>query len=190
VSIWSEEERTELDYVELKTAIGAAELTVRSPGVCKISGDGIPREWDVRQGFGLAGSTQAFRGLGLAEFEIAIRLWLPEHREQFQLFDAGVEPSLPGQPERVYKIKNPRLALRGIDRCVFLNAPLLRDGEDDSETATYKCRQWRKPLATLSAPTAPGAASAQGSAADEFAARIAARAKVLQDRFQQLFGGP
>lgn len=188
MSIWSPEEQEQLDYVELRTTQGSTPITVRSPGVCKITGDGIPREWDVRQGFGLAGSTQAFRGIGLAEFEVKVRMWAPEHRDLFKVFDAAVEPSPPGQAERVYEIANPRLAARGINKCVFLNAPLLGDDGDGGDTATYKCRQWRKPLATLSSPTAPGAASASGRATDEYEARIAARAEVLQDRFQQLVG--
>lgn len=189
MSIWTPKEQAALDYVELKTKLGKDDLTVRSPGVCKITGDGIPREWDVRNGFGLAGATTVFRGLGLAEFEIAVRIWLPEHRELFQFFDTGVEPSLAGQPERVYQISNPRLAFARISKCVFLNSPILRDDGDDGETAVYKCRQWRPPLATLSSPTAPGASSAAGRAADELETRIAQRTAVLQNRFQQLTGG-
>lgn len=189
MTVWSDQELAQLDYVEISTTVRATPITLRSPGVAKITGDGIPRDWDVRGGFGLAGATQVFRGLGLAEFQVAVRVWETEHRDGFENFDTAIEPSLPGQPERVYQIKHPMLALRGISKCVFLNAPFLVPDDDGSSTASYKCRQWRKPLATLLSPTAPGDASEKGRAADKYEQRAAERAGILDKKFQQLTGG-
>lgn len=190
MSIWSAEELAQLDYVEITTTRAGKPLTVRSPGVCLVEGDGIPREWDVVQGFGLSGATQRFKGIGLAEFTLSIRVWLPEHRSLLKTFAAAVEVSLPGQPERVYQVANPRLAFKGIAQMVFLNDPFPKDEKDQSDLLVYKCRQWRKPLPTLTSPSAPGASSASGRAADEFETRLAQRAEVLQQRFQALTGGP
>lgn len=188
MSIWNTEEQVQLDYVEITTTRGGVPLTVRSPGVCMVEGDGIPREWDVVQGFGLSGATQRFKGIGLAEFTITIRVWLAEHRPLLRVFAAAVEVSLPGQPERVYQIKNPRLAFKGITQMVFLNDPFPKDEKDQSDTLSYKCRQWRKPLPTLTAPSAPGASSAQGHASDEFESRVAAKLAILDQRMQTLTG--
>src|SRR5262245_14948604 len=56
MSIWTAEEQAQLDYVEIETTRAGKPVKVRSPGVCVIDGDGIPREWDVVQGFGLSGA--------------------------------------------------------------------------------------------------------------------------------------
>lgn len=166
MSFWTPEELSRLDFVTVKTTVGGVEISADSPGVCELSGDGIPRNWQTREGFGLVGMTQAFRGLGLAEFQIELRLWETEHRALFTVFDKLIEPSPPGVPERVYKIEHPVLALRGITQCTFLNAPFVKHGTDGAETVIYKCRQWRKPLPTLTTATAPGAGSAEGNAFD------------------------
>ena len=187
-NVWSDSELAQLDYVDLTTTIAGQPVTVRSPGKCEITGDGIPRDWDVRGGFGLAGKTQVFRGLGLAEFQVKITLWDKTHRDAFENFDAAVEPSKPGLPERVYSLSNPRLAMRGISKAVFLNAPFLQDKGNGSEEVTYKLRQWRKPLATLLSTTAPGEGTATGRAADEFESRIADRTAVLTNRLAELTG--
>ena len=169
MSFWTDDERSLLDVV----TIIAAGVPVTSPGICKIGpGKGIPRNWQVREGFGLSGATQAFRGLGLAEFSLTIRMWRVADRAQWTAFDGAIEPSPLGAPEKVYRISNPRLSLRGITQCVFLNAPLVTDNEDGSDTAVYECRQSRKPLPTLTSPTAAGAATPEGAAADAYQARI------------------
>lgn len=189
MSIWSAEELLQLDYIEIRSTQGKTPVTVRSPGVCEVTGDGIPRDWDVRRGFGIAGSTQVFMGIGLAEFSVKIRIWEPVNRDQLTVFAGIIQASPPGQPEKVYEIANPRLALKGITKCVFLNDPFPLDEKDGSDTLTYKCRQWRKPLPMLTAPSTPGAATTPGQAQDEFATRIADRAKVLDGLAGQLFGG-
>lgn len=189
MSIWSAEELEQLDFIEVKTTQRSTPITVRSPGVCEVTGDGIPRNWDVRQGFGLAGSTQVFMGIGLAEFSVKIRVFEPIHRDVLRVFCAAIQASQPGQPERVYEISHPRLAFVGITKCVFLNDPMPLDEKDASDTITYKCRQWRKPLPALTAPTSPGASSAPAQAQDEFAARVADRVQVLDGLAGQLFGG-
>lgn len=168
MSFWTLDELALLDSV----TIISAGVPVTSPGVCTITGDGIPRNWQVREGYGLSGATQAFRGLGLAEFQLELRLWRPEDRTQFTIFDAAIEPSPLGAPEKIYRISNPILSLRGITQCVFLNAPFVKHNDDLSDTVTYKCRQARKPLPTLTSPTAAGAASPEGAAADAYQARI------------------
>jgi hypothetical protein len=188
VSIWSAEEQAQLDYVEIETTRSGKPVKVRSPGVCEVDGDGIPREWDVVQGFGLSGATQRFKGIGLAEFSLTIKVWETAHRTELKAFASAVEVSQPGQPERVYAVKNPRLAFKGIDKMVFLNDPFPKDGKDQSDTLVYKCRQWRKPLPTLTAPSAAGSSSEQGKSADVFEARLAARAAVLENRFKTLTG--
>lgn len=188
MSIWTPEEQDQLDYVEITTTRAGATVTARSPGVCTIEGDGIPRNWDVVNGFGLSGATQRFKGIGLAEFSITIRVWQAAHRPLLKVFAAAVEASLPGQPERVYQIKNPRLAFKGIASCVFLNDPFPKDESNQSDTLVYKCRQWRKPLPTMSSPTAPGAASSVGAAATEYQKRIAEKTAIIDNRLQQLRG--
>lgn len=186
MSIWSAEEQNQLDYVEITTTRGGGAVTVRSPGVCTIDGDGIPRNWDVVNGFGLSGATQRFKGIGLAEFTLTIRVWKATDRALLVTFAKAVEVSVPGQPERVYQVKNPRLAFKGIDKMVFLNDPFPKDNADQSDTLVYKCRQWRKALATLTSPSAPGASSTQGSAMDSFNEAMGERRAIINNGLQRL----
>lgn len=187
MSFWTPDELLALDYVFVETMTGNSKRSAKSPHIKRgdIRGDGIPRDWDVRQGFGLAGKTQVFMGPGLAEFEFTVSMWELEHRALWDAFDGIVEPSPPGSPERVYLISNPILARRGVTQCVFLNAPFLSHKDDDLTQATYKCRQWRKPLPTLTAPTAPGAATPGGTAANQYQEKIAQQL----EQIKQLNGG-
>lgn len=185
MSFWSADELAALDYVVIRTKQGTTDIEVRSPGVCKLTGDGIPVDWDVRSGFGLAGKTQVFMGLGLAEFQLALRMWTTEQRSEFEFYDSMIEPSPPGSPQKVYTINNPILALRGITQCIFLNAPFVADQGDDSVIATYKCRQWRKPLPTLASPTSPAASTPEGAAQSQYQQMVGERLTQIQ----QLNGG-
>lgn len=169
MSFWTQEELEQLNSV----TIISAGVPVKSPGTCKITpSKGIPRNWQTREGYGLSGATQSFRGLGLAEFTLTIHMWETAHRPEFTAFDAAIEPSPLGAPEKVYRISNPILAQRGVTQCVFLNAPFIQHNDDMSDDAIYECRQSRKPLPTLTSPTAAGAATPEGAAADAYQTRI------------------
>jgi hypothetical protein len=172
MSFWTEDEKAALDYVVIDTSQGKTPIKSKSPGVMPVpgglTGDGIPRNWQVREGFGLAGSTQAFRGIGLCEFSTTHKLWTLEQRDQFEVYDSLIAPSPPGSPEKVYGINHPVLALRGITQCVFLSAPLVMPQADDSILVTYKCRQWRKPLPTVTSPTSAKGETDKGAAKDEY----------------------
>lgn len=168
MSFWTLDELALLDSV----TIISAGVPVTSPGVCTITGDGIPLNWQVREGFGLSGATQAFRGLGLAEFQLSVKMWTQEHRTQFLVFNAAIQPSPLGAPQKVYSISNPILGLAEITQCVFLNKPFVLPNDELAVVVSYKCRQARKPLPTLTSPTAAGAASPEGAAADAYQARI------------------
>ncbi len=189
MSFWSADELAAIDYVVIYTSQGATQIKIQSPGVATISGDGIPQNWQVREGFGISGSTQAFRGNGLAEFGIQLKLWTPEQREEFEVFDSFIAPSPEGSPAKVYVINHPILALRGITQCVFLNAPFVTVQPDDSVLINYKCRQWRKALPTLTTPTSAAGESAKGAATDQYDKLVADRTATLQNLLQAPAGG-
>lgn len=58
----------------------------KSPGVAVVRGAGNPRNWDVRQGYGLTGATVIFTGVGLAKFEVDIFCWRNSHFEDWKKF--------------------------------------------------------------------------------------------------------
>jgi len=191
VSLFDADELDLLDRVVITTTENGQDLVITTPNGegCKtrvLGADGRPLNWQTREGAGLTGATQAYRGKGLAEWSIEITMSANGEenrvamRAAFEQFDQIVEAAPPGQPAKVYRIGYPILALRGITECVFLNEPLLEhDEQTQIDKIVYKCREYRKPLPTLSATTAPGADTAEGKAVDELTERVSQRVDAL-----------
>ncbi len=59
---------------------------VPSPGKAVVRGASSPRKWDVQAGYGLTGATVIFNGEGLAQFDVDIYVWEPEHFIQWEPF--------------------------------------------------------------------------------------------------------
>lgn len=183
MSFWSEAEKAAMDYVVI-------DKTWQSPGVVRVSGEGIPKNWQVREGVGLSGATQTFRGLGLAEFDLEFEVWTPEHRAAWKVFrkGAGIEAPPLGAPEKKHQIDHPLLADIGITICTFLNVPLAKvePGQADRTVYVVKCRDGRKPLPAPASPTAPGQSTVDGTAKSELEKRVEARVEALDKKFGEL----
>lgn len=72
-----------------------------SPGLAVVRGANVPRNWDIRAGYGLTGATVVYMGDGLAKFDVDIFVWLnPSHFAAWRVFakraltvPAGVRPT-------------------------------------------------------------------------------------------------
>jgi hypothetical protein len=207
VSIFDADELELLDYVTIRTTDQGQPVTITTPNgpgtKTRILGtDGRTLNWEKRNGAGLTGATQAYRGKDLAEFSIEITMASQSEenrvamRAAFEFWHQIVEAAPPGQPAKVYEINHPMLALAGITNCVFLNEPLVEhDDASNSDKIVYKCREWRRPLPTLSTTTAPGSNIVEGKCYDEYLDKLQARNDELEALGTQLknlpplFGG-
>lgn len=191
MSIFDSDELELLDVVTIRTTDQGRAVVITTPNgpgtKTRILGaDGRALNWEKRNGAGLTGATQAYRGKDLAEFSIELTMASQDEenrgfmRAAFEAWDQIVEAAPPGQPAKVYEINHPMLALRGITNCVFLNEPLVEhDDTSNSDKIVYKCREWRKPLPTLSATTSPGADRAEGKVIDELEQKVLDRTNAL-----------
>lgn len=93
------------------SALGAA---FPSPGVAKIKGSGAPRNWDIRMGYGIDGASLFYKGSGLAEFDVDIFIWEPEHWLLWEVFATVLTnpPAPPGVLPTTLGITHPILNKR------------------------------------------------------------------------------
>lgn len=97
--------------VQRSIILFALGLVFPSPGVAKIKGSGAPRNWDIRQGYGIDGASLFYKGAGLAEFDVDIFIWEPEHWVQWEIFATVLTnpPSPPGVIPTTLGIAHPIL---------------------------------------------------------------------------------
>jgi hypothetical protein len=191
MSIFDADELELLDYVTIRTTDQGQPVTITTPNgegtkTRLLGADGRPLNWEERNGAGITGATQSYRGKGLVKFSIEITMAAQNEenrvamRAAFEFWDQIVEAAPPGQPAKVYEINHPILALRGVTNCIFLNEPLIEhDDVTNSDKATYNCREWRRGVSTLSATTSPGAATAEGKVIDELEQKVLDRTNAL-----------
>lgn len=70
----------------------------RSPGIAEIQGASSPRRWEQRRGYGLSGATVVFRGTGLAQFKLLLRLTTEEQWTEWHAFRPLVQRPPPPNP--------------------------------------------------------------------------------------------
>lgn len=130
----------------------------RSPGLATIVGSGLsPRNWDVRQGYGLSGAWVVYTGDGLAKFAVQIELWLPEHFLAWKVFSKlCLERPLPGMKPKAQDIKHPLLNMSpfNISSVVVEDVEAFSQDEFGMWTTKISFLQFRAPRPALGKPLA------------------------------------
>jgi hypothetical protein len=122
-----------------------------------VKGAGSPRRWDIRDGYGLTGSTVVFTGQGLAAFDVDIYAWEPEHFVLWQAFArlTLVNPPIGARPTSMSiahpMLNDPPLSIKQV---VVTN---VTQWEQDPEGGGLFCRtisflEYRKPRPALVKP--------------------------------------
>lgn len=143
----------------------------KTPGRATVQGAGSPRKWDVRQGYGYSGAIVVYMGDGLAQFDIHVDLWLPEHFSEWNRFAKIALVKAPlGTKPKALDISHPLLSLEPLKITSVVVEDVSQFEQDDEGlwTCTIKCLQYRAPLPALGRPLAsiPNAAKITPTAQD------------------------
>lgn len=151
----------------------------RTPGIATIEGAGSPRRWDERRGYGLSGGTLVFRGVGLAQFKIILRLYTSQDFADWESFAPVVQRPPLGERARALDISHPITDALGIRSVVIedVKAPALTH-ESGEWTVEIAVREYRRPLPALSVPAGSQATPATDPV-DQEIERLAAQVQVL-----------
>ena len=144
---------------------------VSIPGVCRISGDGMRLRADRKTASGQDGASVAMLGLDVVTFSIDIRMWTEAHLRAFESLVRMAKPKSrtvirrssvskkaagTGEPENSgnrsigrdlvpLAVAHPALAIFGISECVVESVSLPTEQMPGLWTASFKCREFRKP---------------------------------------------
>ncbi len=136
--------------------LSAAGVSLPSPGVAKVRGAGSPRNWDIRQGYGVSGASLVFTGTGLAKFDVDIFMWEQEHWTLWQAFSALLTnpPPPPGVIPVSLGIDHPALNQKPwlITKVVVEDISSLEPNDTGLWSTTIKFIQYRKPKPALLPP--------------------------------------
>ncbi len=129
---------------------------LQSPGVATVRGLNSPRNWNVQQGWGFTGATAVYGGKGLAEFEVDIDLWEPEHFIEWNLFAQILAPPLPGPAGLALGILHPIVngPPHGVHAVVVKDVSQPVQSDTGLWTYTLKFLEYRKPIPALARPIA------------------------------------
>lgn len=156
----------------------------KTPGLVSITGASAPRNWDIRNGYGLSGAHVVYTGDGLAKFTIRIFCWEEEH---FDAYDADIHPLVRKGPRGVrpkaLDVSHPYLADLGIASMVVED--LTQWEQIDAEPGMFfrdvKAIQFRAPLPTVGRPEAAASRDNSPKAEDEYDKTIAVLTKKVQE---------
>jgi hypothetical protein len=137
-----------------------------TPGVAIVRPPNSPRNWNVQQGWGSDGAVVIYTGTGLAEFNVDIFLWEPEHWLLWDIFATAVlgKPKPPFGIGAAMGVQHPKLNMQPWS----IKAVVIKDvtGWDVSSTGLYactiSCQEYKKPKPAIARPIAaiPAAAVA------------------------------
>lgn len=127
---------------------------VRSPGRATIVNAGSPRNWDKQKGWGTTGATLIYTGDDLAEFDVVIDLWLPEHWAQWNTFARVLEKRSTGLGAKFLSISHPllyRAPLR-ITQVALKNVSQFELAKSGMWTCRLSFIDWKEPMPALGKP--------------------------------------
>lgn len=105
----------------------------KSPGIALVTGAGSPRRWDIRKGYALQGARAVFRGLDVAKFKVAIKLYDAAHWADWHAWKELVQSPPSGTRPRALDIWHPVLEECGITSAVVENVSQPEQTTQDGE---------------------------------------------------------
>jgi hypothetical protein len=121
---------------------------VQSPGRATLTGVSAPHNYQVQEGYALAGASTIYRGRGIAKPILTLLLWEDAHFAQWPIFKKAIENPTPTKPFFV-EMQHPLLASAGIKAVGVedLGEPV-RSPQGGGWTVTIKLIEWRpfKPM--------------------------------------------
>lgn len=124
----------------------------KSPGLAEVLGGASPRKWDERGGYGLSGSTLVFRGVGLAKFQVKVKLYTVEHWNAWRAWKPLVSKPPLGTRPKAQDIWHPLLEEIEVKAAVVEEVSQPEQTGDGEWTVTIKFIEFRKPKVSLAKP--------------------------------------
>ncbi len=142
---------------------------VSIPGVCRVSGDGMRLKADRKTASGQDGASVAMLGLDVVSFSIDVRMWTEAHLRAFESLVKMAKPKASavvrksavskksaggagksgsqavGRDLVPLSVSHPALAIFGISECVVESVSLPSEQSPGLWTASFRCREFRKP---------------------------------------------
>lgn len=159
MTYWSPTELSEMDLVHFETTDAKGKsVQFDTPRCVKLVAKPRPKTYQVNQGLGLSGALARYTGLGFSSGTITLTMATSSHREAFDPIKRLLAAPAPGQTDKIFKARHPRLARLGISQIRLLDEPAGEwDEKTQIETVMYAWEEHRKPLPVLSSPTTAGA---------------------------------
>lgn len=124
----------------------------KSPGLCDVSGANAPRNWDIRNGYGLSGATIVYTGDGLAKFTIRLFFWETDHFVAWEKFRVLVKKPPRGVRPKAMDISYPYLEELGITSVVVDDELQWTQPAAGLFVKDIKFNQYRAPLPMVGKP--------------------------------------
>lgn len=125
----------------------------RSPGISRVRGGGIPREFQEQKGSGTDGNSLRYSGAPLQEFEVEIELTTGEHFEEWKTFRPLLDKPKPGTQPAAYDFHHPLTDDVGITKVVVVDRSMLEEPEPGRWVTKVKFKSYRKPKPVVSKPS-------------------------------------
>lgn len=126
---------------------------VPSPGRVRISGAGIPLNWEVRPGYGMTGATVVFRGRGLSKFTCLFEFWDQDQLDMWDPFAKVFDvPQKPIGPKLALGVSHPVLDALGIRSAVMENMGQLEINASGLWSITVAMLEYRAPIKAIVKP--------------------------------------
>lgn len=154
----------------------------QSPGLAVVRGAEDVRMWDKRQGYGLSGALQIFRGRDLSEFDVTLTLSTDQDWADWASWRQLVARPPFGKIPKALDIWHPWLEEQEIRSCVVLKKGNWEPDGTGAFSITIRFREFRPFTISLAKPTS----SATPVDTDPVSQQIAANTATIKSLRDQL----
>lgn len=124
----------------------------RSPGLATVAGANSPRRIDIRRGYALSGSRPVFRGIGLAQPIVTLRLFTADDWADWHDWRPLVQRPPRGERPRAQDIWHPILEDQGIASVLVEDVGQPMQTADGEWSIIIKLIEFRRPVEILAVP--------------------------------------
>lgn len=126
--------------------------TLASPGLATLEGFERPYGWEAKKAKGSSGAKITYQGEDLAEGEVELRLWEPEHFAQWDVFRGLLAKAQDPKKIQALDILHPFLTDQAIYSVVVVSIGLPKRDKGGLWRVRFKLKEYREPKAAGGSP--------------------------------------